>query len=390
MPYLTPDTAPDDTICRVLRIPYDPMWIAIVDGAVSELVRKFNFEQFGTATPEETASRFLDMYAEYIYTDCGDDMSGCCYDVVLHRVTSTGSLEISINGGDWHADPQDPRLTATQYPPIVFDAHHTKCDAATNVNEHINDVIAGVSEQLGGTGSLIEIAIAIAALLIAFFVAPESIPLIAPVILPLIAGLLFLGQAAWDAYFTTEVHDQILCCVYCNIAEDGTFTQEQYDATLACITAALPSGVARDMLVDLLSRVGLIGFNDYAAIGSSADADCADCDCNPCDLDDWTTYFGTEDDRTIDTISLTGLVDGSRMDAGITTGSNDLCCHFAGLNVTSGSPGFIHYYWVECGHDVNGAWDGNDSAFAPDISLALNRLLISANGAWSGIVTLQA
>lgn len=68
MPYLTPDTAPGNTRCRVLVIPDDKEWLALVTGALSELTHSYNFETFGTATPEETAQAFRDMLA--LYVDC--------------------------------------------------------------------------------------------------------------------------------------------------------------------------------------------------------------------------------------------------------------------------------------------------------------------------------
>lgn len=70
MPYLTPDTAPGDTICKTLVIPNDPFWIAIVNGALSSLIYPFAFEQYGTATPEEVAAVFAQMYDDFALSEC--------------------------------------------------------------------------------------------------------------------------------------------------------------------------------------------------------------------------------------------------------------------------------------------------------------------------------
>jgi hypothetical protein len=70
MPYLTPDTAPSDTICRSLVIPNDWRWISIVNGALSELMYERRFEQFGTATPEETAAVFQVMVDDFLVSEC--------------------------------------------------------------------------------------------------------------------------------------------------------------------------------------------------------------------------------------------------------------------------------------------------------------------------------
>jgi len=65
--WLTPNAAPGDTVCRVLTIPNDPAWIAIVAGALLSLTYPFNFEQFGTATPDDTAQAFAVMFDDFSF-----------------------------------------------------------------------------------------------------------------------------------------------------------------------------------------------------------------------------------------------------------------------------------------------------------------------------------
>jgi len=67
MPYLTPDTPPGDLTCWTLIIPNAPDWLAIVSGALLVLGQAYNFEQFGTATPEDTAAFFRDMLDNAIF-----------------------------------------------------------------------------------------------------------------------------------------------------------------------------------------------------------------------------------------------------------------------------------------------------------------------------------
>lgn len=70
MPFLTPDSVPSDTICRTLVIPNDPTWIAIVNGALSVLMFPYNFQQFGSVTPEDVAYRFGEMWDAYRESEC--------------------------------------------------------------------------------------------------------------------------------------------------------------------------------------------------------------------------------------------------------------------------------------------------------------------------------
>ena len=60
--WLTPDIAPAETICRVLTIPADFDWLALVSGAIVELTNPANFETEGTATPQDCADVFTVMF----------------------------------------------------------------------------------------------------------------------------------------------------------------------------------------------------------------------------------------------------------------------------------------------------------------------------------------
>ena len=65
--WLTPNTAPGPIAARCLLIPDSPDWLAIVSGALLPLIYAYNFEQFGTATPEETAAIFATMFDNFSF-----------------------------------------------------------------------------------------------------------------------------------------------------------------------------------------------------------------------------------------------------------------------------------------------------------------------------------
>lgn len=117
MSYLTPDALPDNTLCRALLIPDDPDWLALVTGALSELTHAYNFEQFGTLTPEETAERFLTMITE---------MNGGCPPVnefiLLQEQKASGNA-----GGDFNSGSFLTRALSHE----VFDTAN-RCSLASN------------------------------------------------------------------------------------------------------------------------------------------------------------------------------------------------------------------------------------------------------------------
>lgn len=65
--WLTPEeSSPSGMRLRRLFIPDDPEYLALVSGALSELLNVNNYEQFGAATPEEVVQIFQTMYTEYL------------------------------------------------------------------------------------------------------------------------------------------------------------------------------------------------------------------------------------------------------------------------------------------------------------------------------------
>lgn len=65
MPYLTPETIPGDVICRRLRIPNNIDILGAVTGALAELTKLRNWEQFGAITPAQISEAMTEMLAEF-------------------------------------------------------------------------------------------------------------------------------------------------------------------------------------------------------------------------------------------------------------------------------------------------------------------------------------
>lgn len=65
--YLTPDTIPADTLCRVLFIPNDLDWLAQVTGALQELTFPASWTKFGAVTPEDAAAAMVPMFDQFCF-----------------------------------------------------------------------------------------------------------------------------------------------------------------------------------------------------------------------------------------------------------------------------------------------------------------------------------
>jgi len=71
--WLTPDDPGAGFICRPLFIPNGLDWLAIVTGALNELVYDYNFEEYGASTVADTIAAFQTMFDHF----CFNDEFGC-------------------------------------------------------------------------------------------------------------------------------------------------------------------------------------------------------------------------------------------------------------------------------------------------------------------------
>lgn len=65
--WLTPDVPGSGYTCRTLLIPAGIDWLAIVNGCIEELTYASSFEDFGTATAQQTADLFRTMFEQSAY-----------------------------------------------------------------------------------------------------------------------------------------------------------------------------------------------------------------------------------------------------------------------------------------------------------------------------------
>lgn len=67
MGYLTPDSIPADTTCRVLLIPNNQEFVANVTGALQTLTFPDNWTPQGLLTPEQSAAALVDMFDQFCF-----------------------------------------------------------------------------------------------------------------------------------------------------------------------------------------------------------------------------------------------------------------------------------------------------------------------------------
>lgn len=391
--FLTPPSLPPDTYCRRLLIPNSPQWIGTVSGALRELIFPSAWTEITGITAEQAAERAEVMYRLFLNSGNGgecEDMACCDDRIIMKRYDpDTGRPQISINGGDWQPDPDDPQYAIPQLPPAISSGvSNTKCDAATNALERIKDIISETSSNIATASSVYELAVIITGAVLAAVVLALSGGTLSPVAVTITtiiwgagSAAFTAGQAAFDDYWSSENLDIMLCALLDNIGENGAFTEEQYQGWRSQAKFDLPSSPARDLVMTAINAVGAPGLSNMAANGTAADADCEDCEETTC-WNGWEAVIPTGGSDVWGTVvSKVGnvmTVQGTEVAPGLFRAmignvSNSNCRAYS----TSGIVGTIAA--GECG--VNNLNMPNDSGLWKTVGVNSNMIFLAENGA---------
>jgi len=317
-------------------------WIAALMG----IVRPYQYPEQWRGTLEENQQArlnskiLLDILAESI--GC-DTMTECCYvteqtTVIEHRLNPiTLQLEISVDGGQtWTPDPQSVENQIIELPaPVTSGVSATKCDAATNGLEHIRDEVAGISANLNIGLTLADFIVEIVTLILLAILTGITGGAASPAFVAMIGiitasarGVYAAGKQHFDDFWIEANYDKVLCCLYCNIGDDGRFTQEQFTSFINQWNRDLggdyPSTIIRDGIV----AAGKKGLNQLCAYGNAADADCDGCDCS-CS-NNFTVVTGTHLQipyyEGYDSYVSAAGIPGTGTAVNIRTADKDSCC----------------------------------------------------------------
>lgn len=359
--FITPDVLPEDTFCRVLLIPNDPKWIGAVSGALLPMMHASEWVSFGGLSPDVVAARCEQMLFEFWDSSgCGEIMN-CCEDVVrIKRIDPvTGRPQISVDGGvTWQSDPNDTQNQIQLMPPIVKEgSSSTKCDAATNASEHINELIEATGTNLSTASTVFALAVGIAEAILALFLILVSagtltapVTAVATAIWAAATSLFNLGIEAYESYWTVDKKDAILCALYCNIGDNGQFTEEQYQSFRAKVKEQLPASPALDIVMTSINAGGATGLSQMASYGNAAEADCSSCDCgegcgNEWHVRDGLAIYGTiiSQDNTQITVQTVSINTNNVWYCDIQTIDPSVGCYVNSIELIEGTDVFTAY-----------------------------------------------
>lgn len=283
---------PDESMEMTLCIPRNRDHMAAFFGALYQLTVWQSWQEDadhnGTLVAQVWWRYFLSWNRTMNDIDCEDGMAKCCTPnpEIKRFDPETERPQISYdNGATWQSDPSDTSRQIQVLPPIVrAGSTKTKCDAATNAIQHINELITSTAENLTTASDVLALAIGVSeAILGLFLILISAGTLTAPVIAVATAiwaaatGLFNLGIDGYNAYWTTDKQDAIFCKIVCNIGENGQFTEAQYQAFRSGVKEILPASPALDIVMTAINAGGAQGMSQMASYGSWATADCSEC-----------------------------------------------------------------------------------------------------------------
>jgi len=302
--WLTPNPGAEEVLCRTLIIPLDDQLqiLAAVNGALAELAKAYNWQQFGAMTPEDTAELMFAFYEDYASSDCVfpcicevplDPSFGVEITVRIIRRNSAGFTEMLVDGewvtptGDYEVPEPDVRTEPT--------SAERKCLAAANavfVLEQIYEEVTDAWSTFHTTGAVFSALFDVGIALLGAFAGPTAAGHAAfgkTIFDTFIETLDAIAADVWTSTFTSE----FICLLYEHATDTaGVITFDWAAIRQAVFNLFVESGAIIDTDRALLwGQVGYLleivaagGLNVAGGTTGVDEYDCAICE-------EWCAYF---------------------------------------------------------------------------------------------------
>jgi len=394
MPYLTPQELPEESVCRSLLIPDDSEWLALFGGALTELQLKYNWEDSGGLTVDETISKMMQIINNWYTEPCASCTLPGGGRII--RIGEHGHIEELGDDGSW----SDPTGDYVIPPPEAREGGtelDQNCLAAKNAVNVLQQLYETLSEQWAAHVSEAEAATEFTLALIAivgFEFAPITAGIVAffgVVFASLYTALEYLGADLWTEDFTDQMVCFLLTCVN---NDDGVVTFD-YDCFMGQLNSLTDSFGLSELQLRLYLQVsyilyfigGIDGLNLAGGTTEITNDDCAFCGWRACidltvgmEVFEFISGSGGEWDGGIKptVVYVGGDLSRPRKQAYFQIPTLDSC------NVTR----ITQFYERECGDTVgsfayNGFWH-NGFASALSVTLSCN----DGPYGWSGAATI--
>jgi len=306
--WLTPNSpAPDELRCRSISVPDDIDLVAAVSGALLDLTKPYNWEQYGTMTPDEASQIMLMAVQDFMNDECS---SGSCRRII--RIGAGGVPEQSDDGGNtWEpttGDAEVPDVPEREEPT----AQERRCIAAANAS----NVLAQVYEEMLDAWAFDQeiaygqsvFAAAVAGLIGLWLgvISVGAINLALGIFGAAYQALQSLTSDAWD----TEFDERIKCILYGVSTDVGgvvTFDFNEFLAQLSEYAAeanSLESSLLVAQVMYMMNWIGAAGLNLAGATTAITESDCG------CGV--WCYVWDENDDPAWDYFPTANFAGGQR------------------------------------------------------------------------------
>lgn len=351
--YLIPENIdPDENICICVPVPKDWGHIRAFMGQLTELSKWITWEKTGGTEAAQAARRWFDI-TECVQKEIDCAMTDGCGCGGSARPTNTrinpetGEYEVSYDGGiTWIPDPSaDPRFSGTVFPPVAgTPGDAMRCEGANSVVSFLEDMQAVELQQLETGATVADAIVAVLAALSALGIFLAAVPAAVFALVSFVVGLFaHLIPEDFESQFNSDVWDELLCIVYCNIGADGSFTEETWAKTWI-EAVGVGSEYAGIWLSEHIKMIGVVGLTNAARAHYPGTRDCDGCNCDPECVDENWVQQGIvvasgdgwiEIQAEIGTLGPApyGIIYGS-------TGSpdwSDYCCQLCNIEILSGT-----------------------------------------------------
>jgi len=301
MPYLTPQELPEGDDCRPLFIPANTEWLALFGGALTELIKSYNWEDSGGLTIAETVEKMTEIINAWYSDPCVNcELPGGGR---LIRINIDGHVQ-ELVGDEWVEPTGDYEL-----PPIEEREGGTIddqiCLAAKNAANVLQLLYENLSDSFNGDLDEAEAVTALIGAVIGFIGAAAGAITysIARVALWIFSILYSVLEFAIADLWTPEFTDQLVCILKDCASNDGGVVTFDWDCFNAGLNEQLNSfSLTSEQLrlyVQIQLMLSIIGGVDALNLAGATTAITDDeCPCGWCytwDQDafeaDWTEDF---------------------------------------------------------------------------------------------------
>jgi hypothetical protein len=281
VPYLTPETLPEERDCRALFIPASSDWLAIVSGALTELTKSWNWAQEGAVTVPEAIAAMQDMVDEYYASLCGDCVTPLGHRII--RLGTTGQIQELIDGewveptGDYDLPPTPSREEPTEAERL--------CAAAANASAVMQLFYENVSDSFNDS---LDTAAAIVALssVVSLALGSTGFGLA-------LSALIEIGQLLFGVFYSimefvtadlwTEGFNDTFTCVLLSCAsEDAEVVHFDYECVLRQLSNATELTLDLEevrLFGQIAYLLNFIGAQGLDAAGATTGVEEPECDC---------------------------------------------------------------------------------------------------------------